>query len=168
MSFSGPLFVVGLSRSGTTLLRNLLNSHPGISLLQAETHFIPLLINRFGLRPDFSDARTQEALVRTLAGTLFFQHMTRREGYLWHENDFRAVLHRATEWEPVIREIYRQFQPDGKDPDCIWGDKTPIYLGHLPLLKTLFPRSRFIHIIRDPRDRVIALDPFDWTRNGVI
>jgi Sulfotransferase family len=33
-----------------------------------------------------------------------------------------------------------------------WGDKTPMYMQYLPLLEELFPRARFVHIVRDGRD----------------
>lgn len=31
----------------------------------------------------------------------------------------------------------------------IWGDKTPLYVQHIDLLKEVFPDAQFIHIIRD-------------------
>ena len=37
-------------------------------------------------------------------------------------------------------------------PDGVWGDKSPNYRAHLPLLRQLWPEARFIHIIRDARD----------------
>ena len=33
-----------------------------------------------------------------------------------------------------------------------WGDKTPLYMQHLPLLERLFPRAAYVHLIRDGRD----------------
>ena len=39
--FAGPLFLLGMPRSGTKLLRTLLNAHPAIHIAQVETHFIP-------------------------------------------------------------------------------------------------------------------------------
>ena len=38
-------FVVGVGRSGTTLLRLMLDSHPQLAI-PAETHFVPELIER--------------------------------------------------------------------------------------------------------------------------
>jgi hypothetical protein len=37
-----------------------------------------------------------------------------------------------------------------------WGDKTPEYVRHLPVLRELFPRAQFIHIVRDGRDVALS------------
>src|SRR5262245_12693694 len=43
MSWEGPMFIVGMPRSGTKLLRGLLDQHPRIRILQTETEFLPFL-----------------------------------------------------------------------------------------------------------------------------
>jgi len=52
----------------------------------------------------------------------------------------------------ALFKLYASFE--GK---CIWGDKSPIYMVHMPLLKELFPQAKFIHIIRDVRDVCLSL-----------
>ena len=37
-----------------------------------------------------------------------------------------------------------------------WGDKTPMYMRHLPLLERLFPEARYVHLIRDGRDAAVS------------
>src|SRR5688572_18612797 len=41
--WEGPLFIVGMPRSGTKLLRGLLSKHPRIRILAAETDFLPFI-----------------------------------------------------------------------------------------------------------------------------
>ncbi len=42
-TWEGPLFIVGMPRSGTKLLRGLLSKHPRIRILAAETDFLPFI-----------------------------------------------------------------------------------------------------------------------------
>ena len=51
--YTGPVFIIGNARSGTKLLRSLLNNHPDISL-GGEGNYIPMLIKRFGVNADIS------------------------------------------------------------------------------------------------------------------
>ncbi len=41
VSSDSPIFIVGCSRSGTSLLRNLLRAHPHLTF-PGESHFIPV------------------------------------------------------------------------------------------------------------------------------
>ncbi len=44
------------------------------------------------------------------------------------------------------------------------GEKTPDYCRRMPLLHRLFPRAKFLHIIRDGRD--VTLSTLDWATAG--
>ena len=37
-----------------------------------------------------------------------------------------------------------------------WGDKTPLYMQHLPLLERLFPDALWVHLVRDGRDAALS------------
>jgi hypothetical protein len=37
-----------------------------------------------------------------------------------------------------------------------WGDKTPMYMRHLPLLERLFPKAQYVHLVRDGRDAALS------------
>ena len=37
-----------------------------------------------------------------------------------------------------------------------WGDKTPLYMQHLPLLERLFPDAAYVHLVRDGRDAAVS------------
>jgi len=51
--FNGPIFIVGLSRSGTKLLRDLITQHPKIRMPPVETQFIPHFVEKYGNPPQF-------------------------------------------------------------------------------------------------------------------
>lgn len=43
-----------------------------------------------------------------------------------------------------------------RDEILALGDKTPAHSFHIPLLRSLFPQARFIHVLRDGRDATVS------------
>ncbi len=144
---SSPIFIVGCPRSGTTLLRNLLRSHPQLTF-PSESHFIPLFYRAYG------HPRTERDAVALAARILRLQwfrqwHVRIEAGEFAPDRTFQAVTCRLFEaWA----------RKEGKHR---WGDKTPHYVEEIPVLAELFPAGRIIHIIRDGRD--VALS---WLKAG--
>jgi Sulfotransferase family len=133
-----PLFVVGCPRSGTSLLRDLLRSHPRLSI-PPESHFIPRFYEAWG---DPRTARQAKALARRILSL----RMVRRWELELEPEDFSS----CRSFAEVVERLFGEFaKVDGKPR---WGDKTPHYVESLPLLAELFPRAKFIHIYRDGRD----------------
>ena len=67
-----PFFVVGNPRSGTKMVRELLNASPDLWMSEVESHFIPKFtraIDRFG---DLADRAAFERLAAALRGTRAF------------------------------------------------------------------------------------------------
>jgi sulfotransferase family protein len=154
-SFQGPLFIVGMPRSGTKLMRALLNQHPRISLTLAESHFIPYFIKKFGTPPPFEDPDKLQRFVETFIQTSFFRTM-QRAGYEFNRQEFMRQAPRAS-WSTIFEYLLRQFGAKRARQDMIWGDKTPGYIRHMALLKALFPGAKFLHMIRDPRDYCLSV-----------
>ena len=154
-SFTGPIFIVGLPRSGTKLLRDLLNQNPTIGIPIAETHFIPLMVKRFGNPPRLQETDAFDDFYDRFSKTRFF----------WYMKGFGKVLERdqlersadVSSWQALLEYILKFYAPSGRAPDFIWGDKCPSYLERMPFLKDVFPDARFIHIIRDPRDCCMSM-----------
>jgi len=149
--FRGPLFVVGMPRSGTKLLRDLLNRHPRITIPEVESHFIPSLLRLYGESGPLSDHDLGQ-VYDTIRASSFFWHM-RQRGRDFVRSDFLAG-NRGRGIRDVILDILEHYGKgdDSAGVDAIIGDKTPLYLGEIDLLRNAFSRARFIHIIRDPRD----------------
>ena len=51
----------------------------------------------------------------------------------------------------AVFEVYAEHE--GKPR---WGDKTPLYMQHLPLLEGLFPDALWVHLVRDGRDAALS------------
>ncbi len=148
------VFVVGCPRSGTTLLRRILNAHPQLAIPKVETHWIPKFFNkRCGIT---EEGRATPELLDYLAADHRFPRMGigRRE----LESLFTA------DPDPTFPEFTgRLFDLYGKRRGkALVGDKTPGYVRHIELLHEMFPRARFIHLIRDGRD--VCLSILAWDR----
>ncbi|MEW6442903.1 MAG: sulfotransferase [bacterium] len=158
--FSGPIFIVGMPRSGTKLLRDLLNHSSRIAIPPEESHFIPFASKRIGRYGDLRKSGHFAAFYRDISRTMFFKAMTKREPFIDRESWYAAV----EEWSyaGIIRTLFEAYcRKKGKD---IWGDKTPSYMLHLYLLKDLFPQARFVHILRDVRDYCLSVQKA-WGKN---
>jgi hypothetical protein len=137
-------FVVGVTRSGTTLLRLMLDSHPEMTI-PPETHFLPKLI-RIANKPH----TTPEKLAAKVASHRRWGDfdISRRE----LEVTFRRLRPlNATSAARAVYDLYAKRHGVRR-----WGDKTPGYqIRMLKLLKAL-PEARFIHVIRDGRDVALS------------
>jgi hypothetical protein len=143
-----PLFIVGNPRSGTKLLRDLLNRHPSIALFPRESHCFPFFARRAGRYGDLLERRAFNAFHAEFRQTTFHARMA-KAGYRFEEEAWFAQLEGGSYRDALTALFTYYAQMTGKP---IVGDKTPAYLNQVPLLSGLFPGARFIHIVRDPRD----------------
>lgn len=156
----GPIFIVGMPRSGTKLLRDLLNMNPLIGIPEAETHFIPYLIEKYG-RPNQFNEELLIKIYDDIKSSSFFFEMEERGKCI---TDVVLLKNKFETWEQLLSCILRFYAPDHRERDFLCGDKTPGYLNHLALLKSIFPNGKFIHIIRDPRDYALSVRKA-WGKN---
>ena len=127
-------------RSGTTLLRYLLDSHPNISCGPETVRFIPEL-RSFVERVMGSD---------TFRKTLPKFHLD--------EDDFYRLA--------VTDSLNAFFAPLCKASNKgRWATKTPSNVLHFDFLARTFPDACFIHVIRDGRDCVSSLENVAWWGN---
>jgi hypothetical protein len=153
--FRGPLFVVGIPRSGTKMLRDLLNRNPDINLCDPETHFIPYLYLKFDARLPLQPDAVLDDFYREFE-SMPFQIYSRRMGKEVMGREDMEILRGKQSWEEIFGVILRFYADKTKSDEAIWGDKTPSYMLEMPLLKKIFPKARFLHIIRDPRDVALS------------
>lgn len=162
--FTGPLFLVGMPRSGTKLLRSLLNEHPDIGIPRVETEFLPYWVrnwNRFG---DLSDYSNFKKFYRVMMNLPYFTYM-RENGTLIQERVWFNACKNCTP-AGIFEALVRHDAKVDFGTNKIWGDKSPSYIGQVPLLKELFPNARFIHIIRDVRDYCLSINKA-WGKNMI-
>ena len=140
-----PIFIVGCPRSGTTLLRDLLRSHPHLTF-PGESHFIPAFYRGYG------DPRNA-AEARRLAARILRTRWVRRWRLELEPDSFSD----CRSFREILCRMYEAWARRANKPR--WGDKTPQHAAEIPLLLTLFPeRQDHPHIPRRER-RGAVLDP---------
>jgi hypothetical protein len=156
---SRPVFIVGVSRSGTTLLRMMLDRHPRLAI-PYEAHFVDDWLERAtslgALDRDEQFAKLVDALLAEPMVALWDPPPTRT-----------AVLARARKRSlaGALDALFGAYADSrGKDR---WGDKSD-YVDALPEIAELFPRAQFVHIIRDGRDVAASVNRMSWGPDDVI
>jgi hypothetical protein len=136
-----PLILLGVSRSGTTLLRVILDRSPGIAIPD-ESFFVPLLARRHRGQVDPERFLDDLARLPVLAE--------------WGLSpaDVAPRLRPGLRVGEAIAAIFEAYaEKEGKPR---WGDKTPMYMRHLSLLERLFPEAQYVHLVRDGRDAAVS------------
>lgn len=144
-----PFFIVGVHRSGTTLLRYMLSSHSRL-YVPPESDFIP----RFFLgRPH---AALSQAEVAQLLDVIFSEYRFVRDWQGERPSPFGFFRDMTAPTPAAFLDLlYTRYA--AQNGAVRWGDKTPIYASYIPLLHDLFPQAQFIHIIRDGRDVALSM-----------
>lgn len=156
------IFVVGLARTGTHLVRSILNTSEKVHL-GPESHFLggaPRLgfLARPGILAAFPgpDAPLSEKAADRLVGRLvsgaggrlgrapYWRSTAKVEGADALRRRFVASARRPQDLLAAALEIQARGRPIG-------GDKTPSNLFYVPTIVDWFPDARVIQIIRDPR-----------------
>lgn len=159
--FTGPIFIVGMPRSGTKLLRDLLNYHSLVGITANESHVLPYFYQNAGKYTPLSQAQNFDHFYKDFTNTIFFQRLTANGHFSLNKSAWADAV-QSWQFSGVIEAFYRLYAR--QQNKTIWGDKTPSYLLHMPLLKSLFPGAKFIHIIRDVRDYCLSIKKA-WNKN---
>ena len=130
----GPLFVVGVPRSGTSLLYALLNQHPQIALLYEGD--LPTLWPLF---------LTRRSKAQWLKRWDFWNESVKR-----HQIDTSTIPPDVSDIRTATEIAYKQYARQKNA--SIWGCKSPNQYDNLVRLADLFPNARFVMIRRDPAD----------------
>lgn len=143
---SGPVFVGGAERTGTSLMFALLTSHPHISMTR-RTNYWRYIDQKFG---DLSQDHNFEACLDVM-------------------KRYKRMVAIGLDWDRIETEFKKgpatygrlyelmQNQQAAQDGKRRWGDKSLLNERYAERIFDSFPDARIIHMLRDPRDRYASV-----------
>ncbi|MCF6149526.1 MAG: sulfotransferase [Candidatus Kuenenia sp.] len=152
------IFIVGNSRSGTTMMGRILGNNPNVFTFH-ELHFFEQL---------WSKSDSDRILSKQKAKKLFLQLMKRQNnGYISNTLYSGNINNIANKYinNCLLTEIYTNFlfyitEENGKSIPC---EQTPRYVFFIREILKFFPEAKIINMIRDPRD-VLLSQKRKWKR----
>ena len=149
--------VVGAPRSGTTLLRLMLDAHPQLAI-PPETGFLVAA----GKIPSLTSASRRQLFELV---TNFPPEMPGWRDYCISAEDYWQALLQLEPFTAAegIREFYRLYA--ARFGKLRYGDKTPGHARGLEAIEQLLPEAVFVHLIRDGRDVALSWRPL-WFSPG--
>lgn len=154
---TAPVFVGGAERTGTSLMFALLTSHPHIAMTR-RTNFWRYIDGQFG---DLSNDANLERCIDVMARYKRFRVINIDWDLL--RKDFHAG-------PPSYEQLYHQLQKQQADRQGKrrWGDKSLMNERYAERIFEAFPHAKFIHMLRDPRDRYASvLARWEVRRGGI-
>lgn len=153
-----PIFVVGNDRSGTTMLRLILDRSAELAI-PPESMFLV----------DFAAARRRGRLGDRAAAERFLRRVwSHPKVQLWQlpsgPPELPSGLDHEQAYRFAVESPFRAYaQAQGK---VRWGDKTPWYVHHVEELLAVWPDARFVVLVRDGRDVALSVGRMPWGPNN--
>lgn len=151
-----PFFIVAASRSGTTMMRLLLNAHSKIGVPKEMAYFERCAIE--GALDSWKSPRFKKGGYED-----FVRGFLKRRSIALEGLDIEAIAREILDDEvknlerPIRLTLNAWAKKEGK---TTWGEKTPKNLFYVDKIYEMMPDARFIHIIRDPRAVVNSMNRF--------
>lgn len=166
-----PVFICGVHRSGTTLVRDLLDAHPSLAVLPAEGSFLTNLAAPFNsMSYEKGECFLATEWLRRLANPInqapywvLGRSTVASSSYV----DFARAF---SSWYPVMEESFKPrtsiwphlavvlaYATSCQAPETglaarLWVDKTPTQEKYLEKIWLEMPEAKIIHVVRAPVD----------------
>ena len=145
-----PIFIIGTERSGTNLMRLILNSHPNITI----PHPPHILKNFFKLEPLYSDLKKDINCKRLIKDVV---KMVDLHPYPWEIKIDKDKIFNSVKERNLINiffAIYDQYLESTNKKR--WGCKSTFMINHVALIRYYYPQAKFIYMVRDGRDVAVS------------
>lgn len=148
------LFIVGVGRSGTSLLQSMLAAHPWVCMLP-ETSFL----RRYATKQIYY--KKNAGFIRRMKGDQNIARLGFSEIELEKILNQMDIVDCLAIYESITRKYCVKEHPQ---QFRVMGDKDPKMIEYLPFLRRIFSTKHIIHIIRDPRDILVSKKKAKWSR----
>lgn len=151
------LFIIGVGRSGTTLLQNMMNGHPHVAFIPEINYPRRFLFNK---KLSKLYKRDKDDFFQFIKNDKWFKRLDKR---ILNEIDFETIDKSNFELE-FYKQIFTQnCKLNNKS---IAGDKDPRSIELVRKINRIIPNIQWVHIVRDPRDVVLSKIKADWSKKG--
>lgn len=149
-----PIFIVGMPRSGTTLISNMLNVLNEVHFPE-ETHFFSRL-QKYNSRSIFFRSVVS-------FGDFYF---SKRMIYNRNEIIDKGLINKFDSLETISEKFKFILHLKGGNlfKDGIVYEKTPDHMNCIELIRREFPNAKFVLLVRDPRDVFNSLRTVNWNK----
>lgn len=153
-----PFFIVGNDRSGTTMLRIMLDRSPEVAV-PPESMFLT----------DYADVRAAGGLEDPARLRSFAREVWEHpKVLLWKLGpgppEPPAGLDHAAAYRWAVEAPFAAYAARHSKPR--WGDKTPHYVHHVDELLAVWPEARFVVLVRDGRDVALSVRDMPFGPNN--
>ncbi|MDJ0795262.1 MAG: sulfotransferase [Calothrix sp. MO_167.B12] len=143
-----PVFVIGYSRSGTTMLRLMLNRHPDL-FIPKESEYFQKVPRQY--RDRIHQVKDIDRILKTLPN--YYDSIL-------NEEQFRELLKQNLPGDNriLLACLYQACAASMGKNDVRWGEKKPQNWQFVYRLQSWYPQAQFVNIIRDPRDVITSME----------
>jgi len=175
------VFILGPHKSGSSLLRNLLDGHPDLFAIPIETHYFSISrrfwVNYFlwAERPRVkkSDPRSFIDHIRSYLDTSVKYRDIERVDFIRAEKFNNYLIEHWEDATGTKEEIvnyfdalYYSIHSRPMDKNLIVTEKSVSNAENAVRLQKLFPNAKFIHLIRNPYDNLLSFRNYKRKQNN--
>jgi hypothetical protein len=151
-------FILGYARSGTSLLRMILNGHPEIKV-NPECSFLTFFYNDFKQYSFPLPEKELNSFVQKIVQSRKFETWN----LIYEEVLEEIKIKSPNTYGQACALIYKLH---GSKNIKYLGDKNNVNIFHQQIIKEIYPNTKFIFIVRDPRDVYNSLVNSSQTANN--
>ena len=155
-SVNPPIFIVGMPRSGTTLLSNLLNATKEIYFPE-ETHFYQVVEKFYhnqksDIYLDYLNPKKNQ----------YLKSLKLTDNEIFNLRDFVTKNEQNINNRKFLEKLFEIKLTEKKIKR--WGEKTPIHFTYISTILTDFEHGKIVNVIRDPRDVIQSIRLAKWNK----